>query len=206
MPPPLTTKAPYKPAPAKAGVNFPRTVCTTFHCRGTTSNVSVMSSPSLASLPPQHGQTVGAGITTRSRGRCSGKGARTGFVRVKLVMMVGSSADFALTASSVALASSSSSWSSSLAPRSADGPKRSRRNLAMTSLRCATMASAPVARASASWRAWRSATSALFQCLDPVEENVGCDRHEPDSTKTKRSRTKIIRLNTGSWHIADMSR
>src|SRR5215472_9580691 len=50
---------------------------------------------------------------------------------------------------------------------SADGPKRSRRNLAMTSLRCATIASAPVARASASWRAWRSATSAAVSALIP---------------------------------------
>ena len=54
-------------------VNFSRTVWITFHCRGTTSSVSVMSSPSLASLPPQHGQAVGPGITTRSRGRCAGK-------------------------------------------------------------------------------------------------------------------------------------
>ena len=64
-------------------VNFSRTVWITFHCRGTTSSVSVMSSPSLASLPPQHGQALGAGITTRSRGRCAGNGARTGFLRVK---------------------------------------------------------------------------------------------------------------------------
>src|SRR6516164_3805384 len=83
-------------------VNFSRTVCTIFHCRGTTSNVSVMSSPSLASLPPQHGQAVGAGITTRSRGRCSGKGARTGFLRVKLVTIVPASADLALAANSFA--------------------------------------------------------------------------------------------------------
>jgi hypothetical protein len=55
--------------------NFSRTVCTTFHCRGTTSSVSVASSPSLASLPPRHGQAADAGITTRSRGRCAGKGA-----------------------------------------------------------------------------------------------------------------------------------
>ena len=45
-------------------------------------------SPSLASRPPQHGHAVGAGITTRSRGRCSGKGVRTGFLRVKLVTMI----------------------------------------------------------------------------------------------------------------------
>ena len=66
-------------------VNFSRTVWITFHCRGITSSVSVTSSPSLASLPPQHGQALGPGMTTRSRGRCAGSGARTGFRRVKLL-------------------------------------------------------------------------------------------------------------------------
>ena len=42
--------------------------------RGTSSSVSVTSSPSLCSAPPQHGQADGAGWTTRSRGRCSGSG------------------------------------------------------------------------------------------------------------------------------------
>ena len=42
-------------------VNFSRTVWITFHCRGTTSRVSVIVSPSLASLPPQHGQARRAG-------------------------------------------------------------------------------------------------------------------------------------------------
>ena len=42
-------------------VNFSRTVWITFHCRGTTSRVSVMVSPSLASLPPQQGQAVRPG-------------------------------------------------------------------------------------------------------------------------------------------------
>src|SRR5215831_17016894 len=52
-------------------VNFSRTYCTTFHCRGTDSSVSVTSSPSLASLvEPQHAQAVGPGTMTRSRGRC----------------------------------------------------------------------------------------------------------------------------------------
>ena len=65
-------------------VNFSRTVWITFHCRGTTSSVSVTSSPSLTSLPPQHGQAEGAGMTTRSRGRCAGNGARTGLRRATL--------------------------------------------------------------------------------------------------------------------------
>ena len=50
--------------------NFSRTVWITFHCRGITSSVSVMSSPSFDSfVEPQQGQLSGAGITTRSRGR-----------------------------------------------------------------------------------------------------------------------------------------
>src|SRR5262252_8305706 len=47
-------------------LNFSRTVWITFHCRGTTSKVSVTSSPSLTSLPPQPGQEGGA-ATTRAR-------------------------------------------------------------------------------------------------------------------------------------------
>jgi hypothetical protein len=143
-------------------VRRPSIECLCFWCREellqpATSSVSVTSSPSLASLPPQHGQ-AGAGITTRSRGRCAGKGARTGFLRVKLGTTVPSSPDLALTASS-----SSVALASKLAPlRSADCPKRSRFNLAMTSFRCATMASAPEARAFACWRAERSATSAVL--------------------------------------------
>ncbi len=50
--------------------NFSRTVWITFHCRGMTSSVSVISSPSFDSLDdPQQGQLSGAAITTRSRGR-----------------------------------------------------------------------------------------------------------------------------------------
>src|SRR5258705_6143691 len=59
-------------------LNFSRTVWITFHWRGTISSVSVMSSPSLASLPPQTGHAQGAGIMTRSRGKWAGKGARAG--------------------------------------------------------------------------------------------------------------------------------
>src|SRR6266550_2361658 len=43
-------------------LNFSRTCSVTNHCRGTTSSVSVTSSPILESLvPPQQGQYVGAG-------------------------------------------------------------------------------------------------------------------------------------------------
>jgi hypothetical protein len=41
-------------------VNFSRTVWITFQRRGSTSSVSVTSSPSLASLPPQQGHAVGS--------------------------------------------------------------------------------------------------------------------------------------------------
>jgi hypothetical protein len=98
--------------------NFSRTVWITFHCRGTTSSVSVMSSPSFTiRLEPQQPQAVGASITTRSRGRCAGKGLRAGRRRVKARTGV-----FAAAARSAAAASSSSScsssWSSSRALRS----------------------------------------------------------------------------------------
>ena len=42
--------------------NFSRTCWMTFHCRGITSSVSVMSSPILRKVPPQHGQADGARI------------------------------------------------------------------------------------------------------------------------------------------------
>ena len=59
--------------------NFSRTVSMTFHRRGVISSVCVTSSPSLRRRePPQHAHAVGASITTRSRGRCSGKVLRSG--------------------------------------------------------------------------------------------------------------------------------
>ena len=70
-------------------VNFSRTCWITFHWRGITSSVSVTSSPSLARrVPPQQAQDVGAGSTTRSRGRCSGKGRRDGRRRVNAATVV----------------------------------------------------------------------------------------------------------------------
>jgi hypothetical protein len=64
--------------------NFSRTVWITFHCRGMTSSVSVISSPSFDSFDnPQHGQLSGAAITIRSRGKWSGKGLRDGRLRWK---------------------------------------------------------------------------------------------------------------------------
>jgi hypothetical protein len=59
--------------------NFSRTVWITFHCRGIASSVWVTSSSSFDSfIEPQHGHDADAGTTTRSRGRYSGKGLRTG--------------------------------------------------------------------------------------------------------------------------------
>ena len=94
-------------------------------------------SSSLASFPPQHGQALGAGITTRSRGRCAGKGARIGFLRVDgctVVLPVGAAAISSSAALAAASSSCNSSWSSSLRPRSADCPYCSRRSLAICSL------------------------------------------------------------------------
>src|SRR6516162_6615913 len=87
-------------------VNFSRTICTTFHCRGTTSSRSVTSSPSLASLcEPQQPQALGPGTITRSRGRCAGNGLRADLRRVKartcVVSLLAASACSAATSSSV---------------------------------------------------------------------------------------------------------
>jgi hypothetical protein len=105
-------------------LNFSRTVWITFHWRGTTSSVSVTSSPSLDSLPPQAGQAQGAGMTTRSRGRCAGNGARTGRRRVKpwTAELPGSVTTDRSAASASASSSCSSSWSMILRPRSEDWP------------------------------------------------------------------------------------
>jgi hypothetical protein len=85
--------------------------------RGIDSSVSVMVSPSFASLPPQHGQAVGLGSTTRSRGRCEGSGARTGLLRVNgRTFVVSGGVGAASAASSAAAVSSSSSCISSWPP------------------------------------------------------------------------------------------
>ena len=61
---------------------FSRTVWMTFHTRGTTSSVSVKSSPSFDKREsPQAGHEHGAGMTTRSRGICSRNGFLTGRLR-----------------------------------------------------------------------------------------------------------------------------
>ena len=160
----------------------------TFHLIGSTSSVSVVSSPSLDSLPPQQGQAVGDGRTTRSRGRWAGRGARTGWPRGGLsgrrVRPSLSAAFSALAASSLAAAtsspSSSSSWSISLRPRSEEAPYLSRLSRAISSLRCATIASAPEARASASRRASCSAASAARSAAMSSGEVVRRGRHADD--------------------------
>ena len=57
----------------------------TFHCRGTTSSVSVTSSPSLGSRVPSRSRRRPSAPerTTRSRGRCAGNGLRAGFFAQK---------------------------------------------------------------------------------------------------------------------------
>jgi hypothetical protein len=91
--------------------NFSRTVWITFHCRGITSSVSVMSSPSFDSfVDPQQGQRCGVEITMRSRGKCSGNGLRAARLRSNdRTVWVWAAAFSAANSSSVAAASSSSS-------------------------------------------------------------------------------------------------
>jgi hypothetical protein len=87
-----------------------RTVWTTYHRRGIASSVSVMSSPSFDNLfESLHGQAVGAGITTRSRGRRSGNGFRVGQRRANSATWLDSAVRSAVSASSVAATYASSS-------------------------------------------------------------------------------------------------
>ncbi|WP_234838010.1 hypothetical protein [Sinorhizobium meliloti] len=87
-----------------------------------------MSSPSLRSRsPPQHWQLMGPGTTTRSRGRCSGKTAFTGRLRVKpATLTVAATANSAASSSSVAAISNSTSWNNLV-----DQPGRTLRLLAI---------------------------------------------------------------------------
>src|SRR4051812_26652082 len=91
--------------------NFSRTVWITFHWRGMLSSVSVIVSPNLHSLAePQQGQIVGAGTTTRSRGRWSGNGLCDDLLRENAAtLVVFAAACSAANSSSLAVASNSSS-------------------------------------------------------------------------------------------------
>ena len=91
-----------------------RTVWITVQLRGTTSSVSVTSSPIFdRRVSPQHGQALGPGTTTRTRGRWAGKSWREGFRRSAGAGTAALTAAFsAARASAVAEASSSSSCSS----------------------------------------------------------------------------------------------
>ena len=91
-----------------------RTVWMIFHRVVMRSAISVMLSLGLHSrVKPQHGHTVGVGITTRSRGRCAGNGLRAGVLRVMLAAPVASAARSTARSSSSTIASTSSSWNSS---------------------------------------------------------------------------------------------
>ena len=96
-------------------LNFSRTVWITFHRRGITFSVSVTSSLTFDSRSdPQQAQSVGPGTTTRSRGRCSGKGLRDGLRRTNPFTSVVCDAAFsAARSSSLASAVRSSRASSS---------------------------------------------------------------------------------------------
>ena len=175
-------------------VNFSRTVWITFHWRGMTSSVSVTSSPILESFcEPQHAQASGGVTTTRSRGRCAGNGLRPNRRRrVKpLTRVAPAAACSAANSSSVALASSSSSWSSlwsrSRCLRSERWPKSARRSFSIISFRAAICASASdtcaaafAARASASLALASDAASAAFSASisDPSGMN-GSESQQP---------------------------
>ena len=111
----------------------------TFHWRGITSSVSVTSSPIFTiRAEPRQVQAAGASITTRSRGRCSGKALRDGRRRsLGGALLAVATALSTVISSSVAVASSSSScnssWSISRVQRSDDAPYRARFSWAISS-------------------------------------------------------------------------
>src|SRR5690349_1232590 len=84
-------------------------------------------SPNLANAPPQQGHAVGPGMTIRSRGKCAGRGPRTGLRRVKLLTTLPAWSALTSVAATFSAASASNSsscssaWSSSLRPRSEEG-------------------------------------------------------------------------------------
>jgi hypothetical protein len=158
-----------------------RTVWTTFQRAGTRSAVSVTVSPSLLSrVDPQHGQLVGAGSTTRSRGRWAGKGLRDGLRRAGAPAIRSAAAS-----SSPAEASSSSSWNSSWsrsrAVRSERVPKSWRRSFSTSSRRWAISAWSPEALAlaeaasasAASARARASASAARRASMSSGGASMG---------------------------------
>jgi hypothetical protein len=92
-------------APHRRQENLSRTVWITFHWRGTTSSVSVTSSPSFESfVDPQQRQLCGAATTIRSSSKCSGKGFRAGRLRSKDLTVVEGAERSAANSSSVASA------------------------------------------------------------------------------------------------------
>ena len=186
-----------------------RTVCSTFHWRGITSSVSVTSSPSLESLPPQHGQALGAGSTTRSRGRCPGRGARTGLraggARRSAVGFLGAGFSAAVAASLAAVTNSSScssNWSISLRPRSEEAPNLSCLSLAISNFRCSTNVSAPEARASAWRRATCSAANATRRASISSGMLSGADI-TPGLNHAPRRVASTIRRPAGAKCVAD---
>ena len=170
-------------------VNFSRTVWITFHCRGTTSSVSVTSSPIFTiRSDPQQVQAAGASTTTRSRGRCSGKAFLTGLRRSKpATFVVFSAACSARALSSAASATSSSScnssWSMSRAVRSALRPYLSRLRIAISSLSAAIIASEVDTAARACARS-ASAAAALPSAAASAERSCSSSEAVSDMVKT----------------------
>jgi len=141
-------------------------------------------------------QAEGASTTTRSRGRCSGSGFRTGLRRSKpasLVVFSAACSACALPSAASATCSSScsSSWSMSRAVRSALRPYLSCLRIAISSLSaaiiasevetttrtCARSASAVAARPSAATSAARSCSSS--EAVSYMGKTYHADPHKP---------------------------
>ena len=157
-----------------------------------------MSSPSLASLPPQQGQAVGPAITTRSRGRCAGKGARTGLLageRVHRRAADRHGGDLVLGRAGRGFLELQLQLVEQLAAALGGVPVLLAPQLGDQQLVVgATIASAPEARASACCRASRSAARAAVSAAIVVGRVVG-RRHEPDCRRPRQlCRRSAVRL------------
>lgn len=167
---------------------------------GMTSSVSVMSSPIFTiRVDPQQVQVVGASITTRSRGRCSGNGLRTGRRRSNAAIVVFGAVASALALSSAMSTSSSSSCISSCSTSrawcSALLPCCSRRSMAIWRRRCRIISSEAeitarvcvIAHAAADARASAAARAARGTAISEAASDMREPTTEAQNAPIKQS-------------------
>jgi hypothetical protein len=167
-------------------VNFSRTVCTTCHCRGMDSRLSVIVSPQLGELAPTARTRTRRGNNHpfarqmlgqwRAHRFAPGEGLHHHAIVCCAAGILGSPASNS--------SSSSSIWSSSLRPRSDDAPRRSCLSLAISNLRwsCTQNLLAVVATLAASTSHLWSPRPLRVPPVDPLQHVA--ELHRRDSNQT----------------------